>query len=301
MVDILLATYNGGRYIETQLLSIISQSYKNWRLIIHDDGSTDNTIEIVKRWVKLDNRISLIEDNIRCGGAAQNFMHLLNYSNAAYVMFCDQDDIWLDNKVELMYNRITSMDTAKPRVVYSNSYVWKPDEGIGGLATLSFPSSLNELLFMNSGVQGCVSIFDDKVRELMKVYKGVMSMHDHVLNLIAASMADVSIIHVPLMLYRNHNSNVTGDTRTKILVADSLTYRGKLPVVDNLHYDTIQRFRLYYSDNLSLCDKRILDDYLTMPQKGFIYRLFVIISNKYKLYNSVLLLIVKLFFRPFKR
>ena len=108
-VDILLATYNGELYIETQILSIISQTFKKWQLLIHDDGSSDTTIFIIKKWAAIDNRIKLIEDEVKTRNAAKNFMHLLKYSTAEYVMFCDQDDIWFDNKVQLMFDTMSQL------------------------------------------------------------------------------------------------------------------------------------------------------------------------------------------------
>lgn len=73
MIDILLATYNGEKYIKSQILSLISQSYTDWRLIIHDDGSTDATVDIIKELSVIDNRIRLIEDGVSCKSAALNF------------------------------------------------------------------------------------------------------------------------------------------------------------------------------------------------------------------------------------
>ena len=108
-IDILLATYNGEKHIKAQILSILAQDNENWNLIIHDDGSTDNTINIIKGFCAIDNRINLIEDNIRFGNPANNFLHLLKKSTANYIMFCDQDDIWFDNKLSLMYSEIRNI------------------------------------------------------------------------------------------------------------------------------------------------------------------------------------------------
>ena len=72
MIDVLMATYNGARYIESQILSIVCQSYKDWQLLIHDDGSKDNTLAILRKWSQIDDRIKIIDDGIICGGAGFN-------------------------------------------------------------------------------------------------------------------------------------------------------------------------------------------------------------------------------------
>lgn len=300
MVDILMATYNGERFVEAQILSIIAQTYNNWRLIVHDDGSKDRTLAIVRKWSQIDTRITIVDDGIICGGAAKNFMHLLNYSNSEYVMFCDQDDIWFDNKVELMYKEILNMDSLMPRVVYSNSYVWYPSVGITGLATFTHASNLQELLFLNSGIQGCVAIFDNKVRDHMKSYHGEISMHDHLLHLIAVTLSNVHFLDVPLMLYRNHGGNVTGDTRVSLVNNSALFRNQSIPVVDDCHYETVKRFQTLYSGYLTEKDKNTLDIYIKLPHKAYFSRLYLVIKNQFKLYNSVVLLLVKCIVRRYK-
>ena len=209
MVDILLATYNGAEYLRPQIYSIIAQSYGDWRLIVHDDGSTDSTVALVKEMAQQDSRIVLIDDGVRFGNAGENFMHLLKFSTADYVMFCDQDDVWFDNKVEVMLSAISGMNASIPAVAYSNSYVWKPAEGIKGQGTLTFPADLRSLLFLNSGIQGCVAIFNARMREVLKEWRGKVSMHDHVLHLAGLALGEVKYLPLPLMLYRQHANTVT--------------------------------------------------------------------------------------------
>ena len=110
MVDILMATYNGEAFVEEQVRSIMAQSFTNWRLLIHDDGSTDQTIAIIQQLQQEDSRIVLINDNVCNLGVARNFIHLVTYATARYCMFCDQDDIWLPNKVETMIRAISEFD-----------------------------------------------------------------------------------------------------------------------------------------------------------------------------------------------
>ena len=299
-IDILLALYNGEKYIETQLLSIVSQSYKDWRLLIHDDGSTDDSIAIVKRWAAIDGRIQLVEDGVKTGGAANNFMHLLKYSTARYIMFCDQDDIWLDNKVQLMHHAMSQLRQDVPQVVYSNSYVWKPDEGILGKATLTFPRDLRSFLFLNSGMQGCVAMFNEQVRTLMLRWQGgTLAMHDHLLHLIGLSLGQVSYMPECLMLYRKHDKNVTGGTKTRILNQESLMKNAKVPVVSRVHYEAVKSFVEQYGTWLNNEDLHCLHVYLSLSQKSCLGRLLSVLRYRFKIYDSILLLVAKMLVRPY--
>ncbi|WP_185754956.1 glycosyltransferase family 2 protein [Ectopseudomonas oleovorans] len=111
MIDILLATYNGSRYIEEQIDSILCQTFSDWHLIIHDDGSSDNTLDIVKRYVAAHpGKIFLVEDGIKTGGAKNNFFHLMKFSTSDYVMFCDQDDVWENDKISTAIENLRTFE-----------------------------------------------------------------------------------------------------------------------------------------------------------------------------------------------
>lgn len=298
-IDILLASYNGEKYLNSLFLSLISQTFTEWNLIIHDDGSTDSTVDIIKEFCRNENRITLIDDNITFGNAATNFMHLLKYSNAEYCMFCDQDDIWFDNKIELMYSTIIKKNQNIPQVLYSNSYVWIPEEGIKGLATFTFPKDLKSFLFLNSGMQGCVSIFNSNMRDILVKWDGESAMHDHLLHMAGLTFGEVTYLHVPLMLYRNHNNNVTGETATKIITKNKVFDNIKIPVVDIKHFEAVNKFVNLYREDIEKSKLNIFEQYMDLLRKNRIACLFSIIKNRFKIYDSTILLIIKSIFRPF--
>lgn len=299
MIDILMGTHNGDRYIKSQILSLQFQSYKDWRLLIHDDGSTDNTLQIIFELSKLDKRIVLIEDDLVFHNPAENFMHLLKYSDAEYIMFCDQDDIWFDNKIELMFSTIIKKNQNIPQVLYSNSYVWIPEEGIKGLATFTFPEDLKSFLFLNSGMQGCVSIFNSNMRDLLVNWEGESAMHDHLLHMAGLTFGEVTYLHVPLMLYRNHNNNVTGETATKFITKSKVFKNLRIPVVDIKHFEAVNKFVNLYRESIEKNKLNIFEQYLVLPKKNKTARLFSIIKNQFKIYDSTIMLILKSIFRPF--
>ena len=104
-IDILMATYNGEKYLEEQIESILNQTYSNFRLIISDDCSTDRTCAILKEYAQKDNRIELYfqEKNL---GYVKNFEFLLGKVESELYMLSDQDDYWFPEKVEKTYNKL---------------------------------------------------------------------------------------------------------------------------------------------------------------------------------------------------
>ena len=118
-IYILLATYNGEKYLKEQLDSLFEQTNQHWTLWIHDDNSKDNTISIIKEYQsKYPNKIKFLDDNISTGGAKENFTYLLENIDDDYehIMFCDQDDVWLEDKIDITLKKMLEIE--KENVVY---------------------------------------------------------------------------------------------------------------------------------------------------------------------------------------
>ena len=130
MVSILLATYNGEKFLIEQLNSIINQSYEDWTLYIHDDGSSDGTIAIINQYCDQYENIIYLPDLIVHRGAAQSFMCLLEQVNADYYMFCDQDDVWLPYKIEKTYIAMQEKPVDSPVLIFSDLVVVDSDLNI---------------------------------------------------------------------------------------------------------------------------------------------------------------------------
>ena len=105
-----MATYNGEKYLREQIDSILKQTFKDWKLIMRDDGSKDRTIEILNEYEKKDKRIKVLQDNKGNLGVAKNFEELLKNSSGEYVMFSDQDDYWMENKIEKYIKVLEKLD-----------------------------------------------------------------------------------------------------------------------------------------------------------------------------------------------
>ena len=301
MVDILMATYNGEAFVEEQVQSIIGQSFTDWRLLIHDDGSTDNTVNILRRLMQEDDRIQLLEDGICHFGVARNFIHLVNSSSAQYCMFCDQDDIWLPNKIEEMLGEIKRYSQDIPQVVYSNAYLWTSQKGIiSDKNTLTYPTTLRQTLFLNTGIQGAAAIFNRKMCDWLRQELDFYAMHDHVLLLVGICFGEVHYLHKSLMYYRQHENNLTGSAPGSKRKKLKLMWQNRnVPLVSREHYDGLKSFYEYFKESLVADDKKVIEIFLSLPDNNFLVRLWRIVQCQFKLFDSTLLLIIKMCIRRY--
>jgi rhamnosyltransferase len=301
MVDILMATYNGEAFVEEQVRSIMAQSFRDWRLLIHDDGSTDQTISILQRLSREDERILLIEDNISHLGVARNFIHLASISTAQYCMFCDQDDIWLPSKVEKMHQSISKYNQTIPQVLYSNAFLWKHQQGIiSNKNTLTYPTTIRQTLFLNTGIQGAAAIFNRKMCELITQPLTHYAMHDHVLLLAGICFGEVHYLHQSLMYYRQHEHNVTGNAPGSIAKKIALMWENRrVRLVNREHYEGLNAFYQRFQTQISVFDRELIGVFLAMPTENFIVRAIRIIQYKFQLFDSTFLLLSKMCLRRY--
>lgn len=304
-IDILLATYNGGKYIEEQISSIIAQSYGDWRLFVHDDGSTDNTISVVEKIASKDSRIELIKDGFLAKNAGTHFLYMLHFSDAPFVCFCDQDDIWAENKLETMLGVIEKKDNTKAQVVFSDAFLFKQSiEDTYGKLLFSRPENLKELLFINGGIHGSASMFNAQMREQLKYsfenIKGAKSMHDHFLTLIGCSFGEVEYLDDKLFFYRQHQNNVTGNMTVTPFkrIRNAFSGNGKYVLAIST-IESIKLFHSTYKKNISSDDTTIIDNFVSLGSRTIIIRFFMIAFGGYSISQSKLHLLIKVLTRKF--
>ncbi|MBB5647476.1 glycosyltransferase [Pedobacter cryoconitis] len=289
-IDILLATYNGSDYLENQILSVIGQTYKNWKLIIHDDGSKDSTLEVIKKYQDIDNRIFLVKDDLVFNDAAANFMHLLKLSTSELIIFCDQDDIWFENKLILLVNGFDNK-FEEPMAVFCNGFAYRGDEGIiNDKITNVFPKELKEQLFLNGGIQGCSLMFNLALKQKLNVVPQFIAMHDHFITLGAICFGQLKYIDKSLMLYRQFHANkVTANIEFSLIKR----FKSEIPVIDRTHYKATESFYQTYKSQLTPGQIQLFEAYLLYPESTLWKRISVVIKNRFKIYNSTLALLLK--------
>lgn len=220
-IAILLASYNGEKYIAEQIESLLKQTETGWELFVHDDGSTDNTLEILRRYeARHPDRIHIL-DGPPCGGAKDNFLRMLRDVRAPYVMFCDQDDIWLPEKVELTLREMKRLEAKhgadKPLLVFTDLCV--TDERLHPIAArLSAYQKLDpwrtkvKNLMIQNVITGCTVMINRALAKLATKPDSTAGiiMHDWWCALIAAAFGAVSYVDRALVLYRQHGGNSVG-------------------------------------------------------------------------------------------
>lgn len=224
-VLVLLSTYNGQKYIPEQLDSLILQEEVNLTILIRDDGSKDNTIEILNHYKEENTNIELLfEENI---GAAKSFYRLMDYAmkhypHYDYYAFCDQDDVWRPEKLKDLIEE-ADKSSNRYKLVYSNVYV--TDEKLNIKKELNKNPQIS--IYSNivaSGQLGCTQLFNYALLEkaciisLQTINNDYLPLHDGWISLVAFSLnGEVMYCKKPTMYYRQHSSNVVGNKNSNIL------------------------------------------------------------------------------------
>lgn len=247
-IAILLATYNGAKYIREQLDSLFLQSCGDFHLYIRDDGSKDDTLKIVEEYrQKFSDRITVLEDSQKHKGAAKSFMTLLQEVDSDYYMFCDQDDIWLPTKVEKTLARMKEFEGTAPVLVATDLKV--VDEQLSPIKD-SFNADLKidvfrkhpELICVRHVVTGCTMMFNRAAKEASLPMSPRATMHDEWVALsVHFKGGTISILDEATILYRQHTSNTLGaEQASKGFFARALARAGQkqfFQVAKLLHKD----------------------------------------------------------------
>lgn len=265
MIDILLSTYNGERFLKKQLDSILSQTYTEWRLLVRDDGSSDNTNAILKKYhQKNSQKIIIFPNNINQNiGVIKSFEFLLQQSNNEYIMFCDQDDIWLPNKIEISFNTIKELEvkhsSSTPIAIHSNLTLIDENENLLHNSFWQFanirPNILNtniKFLAISNSATGCTMMINKALKNIVLPFPEKVYMHDMLIALTACKHGILHPIYQPLILYRQHNNNTIGAIKYEYSIFNKIKNIKKVIAKAHEMY--------YYSDNIY---KNIFDFWLT--------------------------------------
>lgn len=283
-----MATYNGARFIHKQLNSIISQSYTSWELIIRDDNSDDETVNIINAFVKNDDRIKLISSTEGLhGSACKNFSALFDWAvqnNKQCIMFSDQDDIWENNKIERTLFELEKQESDLPEhtavLIYTNfKYIDEKDQVIN--KKIPLPSSLELRVLLNENhAWGCTMLLNRALIKKIGYIPPHVVNHDYWVALVASCSGRNYFINEPLIRYRQHNVNVSGNVSNMSFTSRFNRYIKKpfylLPMLKS-NFLIIYEFYQRYNDKIGLPEVRLLKGFIdSYQEKGlnlFIYML----------------------------
>ncbi|PZR19819.1 MAG: hypothetical protein DI539_12690 [Flavobacterium psychrophilum] len=288
-ISVALATYNGGKYIYDQLISIINQTLPPTEIIIADDCSKDNTIQIIQD-IQKDHPFIKLFINDKNKGPIKTFEVAISKCNSDYVALCDQDDIWELDKLEISLKELKSIeDVNKPSMVFTDL---KMMDSKGNLTGQTFwetqglnPEKMDfyRTLFLNS-VTGCAAVFNKKMKdELAEIPVGV-EMHDYWMALIALGVGKLKPLYVPTVKYRSHENSVT--------IKDEISFSQRVKKFINIisggdkeymrsNFEQAELFLDIYGDRLDSQTKKQLIDFIKLKDKWALYRNLYIGGFKY--------------------
>ena len=273
MIEILLATYNGERFLSEQIESIINQSYTDYKILASDDNSSDCTFEILRSYESvLGEKIKVVQSNTH--SAKENFYNLLDMADAEYIALCDQDDFWESDRLKKSLKAVQRLERRygkeTPILVHSdleivdenlNSQNKKMSELTGiseaikyakeeskYLYTISTKESFSRYLVENN-ITGNTVIINKALLDIYKRPK-VSFMHDWWLGIIAFTFGKVGYLNECLVKYRQHGSNELGAKNP--LELSNIRKRNKQRIRENYDcmFAQVEEFLLLYKNEL---------------------------------------------------
>lgn len=253
-IAILLATFNGALYLREQIDSLLCQTFTDWRLYIHDDGSTDGTRDIIDSYVQTHPTKITFLDYPPQGSACRNFLSILETVDAPYYMFCDQDDVWLPEKIEKTFGRMQVLERKFPeQPVIVHSDLMLVDESLHTLDMSFFRNQQIKIEAIKTfedyaatnTVTGCTMLFNRQAKQCTKKPYDKVIMHDAWICLsVVSRQGIVDFIDESLIKYRQHSNNTLG---ARDMSQQTLGYKLKhigRQISDNIrHYQEMNAVR----------------------------------------------------------
>jgi glycosyltransferase involved in cell wall biosynthesis len=248
-IAILLSTYNGASFLQDQIESILNQTNKEWNLFIRDDGSSDETLTIINKYINSNNNIVLLEDMEIRRNACNSFLWMLDKIEANYYMFCDQDDVWLPNKIDVLYGSMLIEEQraiGKPILINTDLIVAESNLNIIAESFWKFanidPYMIGEkYLIITNYITGCTTFFNHRVKEIAFPVSNTVIMHDYWIAL-SVFKHKGSIISLPIatVIYRQHNLNTLGAIKYSNSLLDKIKNIRKIIIYNAKLYKMVK-------------------------------------------------------------
>ncbi len=217
-IHIVLATYNGEKYIREQLDSILENSWNDFSVEVCDDGSTDETLRIVREYCARDNRVTCHENTVNLG-YTKNFLEGIRRSESPYIMLCDQDDIWHRDKIERTFCELQKLEKVqgkeKPLMVFTDAMNYDSETGreLGSFhktSRLDVKKLDTAHLFMENKCIGCTVMINAAVLSYLQEMPEEIRVHDWWLALICSHFGKIMYLDEMTLHYRQHSGNMIG-------------------------------------------------------------------------------------------
>jgi len=215
LISVVMTTYNGEKYLIEQLNSLTAQTYPLFEIIICDDNSTDSTVAILKSYEeKIENAIHI---SIYCNkeniGYVKNFQKAISHCSGDYLVFCDQDDIWLSDKIAIQYQALSE---AKALAVFSDAFLVDAKARDLGMSLweavfgCNIPQKIDfRAFYLTNCVTGCTLMIDRQLLDSALPFPKSVP-HDWWLTYHAAYQEGLVFTEKKLVHYRQHAGNVYG-------------------------------------------------------------------------------------------
>lgn len=301
-IDILLATYNGEKYLKEQLDSILNQTYSNFRLIISDDCSNDNTKHILEEYKQKDNRIEVYYQNENLG-YVKNFEFLLEKVENEIYALSDQDDIWLPKKLE---KYIENMESNNSDLVFGdlivvdekgqeiNKSFWK----LKGFSKKIKKDKNYKGLQLNNYITGCTILSKKEfLKYILPLPEAKYIIHDYWISIVVSAKGKISHIDKPYIKYRQHSNNQVG-YKTKSEELESIEEIRKLFIdVKIEHFEIFEKYETLFDEKTRDINKKALKYYKKLKQLkninfsnwSLFYKLYKYENLKYQILNFIIL------------
>jgi len=289
-IDILLSTYNGELFLTQQIDSILSQTYKDWHLTIRDDGSIDGTLGLVKDYCKkYPDEITFSKDNLGRLGLERSFSQLLEKSSSNYVMFCDQDDVWLPEKVEKSIKKLLLIEKEFPGVpalIFTDLEV--VDSSLNHISSSFWKyqcanpkrTKLNHLLVQNMA-SGNTMIMNRALGVLIGRIPAEAIGHDWWTALTAAAFGKIGYLPEATIKYRQHSGNTSGALGYSLntLLKFWPPYSPKQVAYNLRKFRQAVKFLELFSDKLSLEQRTVLHRFIKIYSANPIEKICMSLTN----------------------
>lgn len=274
-ISVVLATFNGERYLKSQLNSIINQRLLPYEIIIIDDCSTDNTLNTISNFNFFEIKVKIIKNGINLGPIA-NFKKGISLAKGDFIALCDQDDIWLPSKLEVSLENILKLNQNKACAVYSDLTLIDEDNNLMAQSLHKLwninPEKFDFFLLLNSNVvTGCTLMFNKEMQFLIKKMPINILMHDYWIGLIGYSLGEIKYINDSTILYRHHSGSYT----SKIPRSFIGQFKSSEITIYN-QQSQINKFESIYREYLCEEDKKTISKYIKMSKYNYIIQKIII-------------------------